>query len=206
VTGRAGASTVQLTDTLYVGRECAGVDPRHRLLVTDPSVSRVHLELHVTPGTARVSATDRSRNGTLLNGSEMQHGAPLYLLDGDVLSMGDTLLTLRVDAATPAGPAPSAPAARSGPATITMIGFPLALTALGRAAGPVPTELTARLANAAELFGAVADQVPDAVLLVRWLATGTLAEAERQCAHFIDFARLLADNAGVHIDWATQRS
>jgi predicted component of type VI protein secretion system len=151
-----------------------------------------------------VSGTDRSRNGTLLNGSEMQHGAPLYLLDGDVLSMGDTRLTLRVDAARAAGPAPAEAAERSRPATVTMV-VPLALTALGRAAGPVPAGLVDRLTSAAELFGGIADKVPDAMLMIRWLATGPLAEAERRCAHFTDFARLLADNAGVQIDWETRR-
>lgn len=206
VTGPAGASRVPLVDTLYVGRECAGIDPQHRLLVTDPSVSRVHLELQITSGTARVSATDRSRNGTRLNGAEMQRGAPLYLLDGDVLTMGDTQLTLRVDAADATGAAPPEVAPRSRPATVTIIGLPLARTAVGRADGPVPADLPDRLASAAELFGGVADEVPGAVLLVRWVATGAPAEVERQCAHFLDFAKLLADNAGVRIEWDTNRA
>jgi hypothetical protein len=206
VAGPAGSSSVPLVDTLFVGRECAGIEVRHRLLVSDPSVSRVHLELQVTAGTARVSATDRSRNGTLLNGSEMQRGAPLYLLDSDVLTMGDTQLTLRVDSPQPAAAPPAEAAPRSRPATVTMIGIPLALTALGRSAEPVPAGLTDRLASAAELFGGIADEIPDAVLLVRWPATGARAEAERRCTHFVDFAKLLADNAGVRIDWVTRHS
>jgi hypothetical protein len=87
-----------------------------------------------------------------------------------------------------------------------VIGLPLALTALGRSDGPVPSDLPDRLASAAELFGGIADEVPGAVLMVRWLATGGPTEAERQCDHFVDFAKLLADNAGVRISWDTSRS
>ena len=32
-------------DWLVVGRECPGVDERHRLLVEDPTISRTHLDL-----------------------------------------------------------------------------------------------------------------------------------------------------------------
>jgi hypothetical protein len=34
-------------DWLMVGRECAGVDERHRLLIDDLAVSRTHLELRL---------------------------------------------------------------------------------------------------------------------------------------------------------------
>ena len=42
---RAVERSAPVYDWLVVGRERAGVDERHRLLIDDPAVSRNHLEL-----------------------------------------------------------------------------------------------------------------------------------------------------------------
>lgn len=73
---------------LLVGRECAGVDPPRRLIVDDPSISRVHFEVRIHPTRGAV-LIDMSTNGTLLNGRRVERGEPIPLHDGDLIEMGE---------------------------------------------------------------------------------------------------------------------
>ena len=50
---RAGPGPTPVYDWLMVGRECPGVDERHRLLIDDPAVSRTHLELRLDSSSIR---------------------------------------------------------------------------------------------------------------------------------------------------------
>ena len=93
---------VPVRGRLYVGRECAGVEPERRLIVEDPRVSRSHLELHLGFD-GQVVAFDTSSNGTLLNGLRLDRAVPTPLADGDVLAVGDTQLQFQAAPATLAG-------------------------------------------------------------------------------------------------------
>jgi hypothetical protein len=200
VSGSGPARELDLRDVLYVGRECAGVAPGERLILADPAVSRLHLELRVDALSGRVLVRDRSRNGTLLNGAELPGGASIVLRDGDTLRVGTTALTLRLgepasvrEAATSGGPDEPG-------SDVTAFASVPAVTAVARSSGQVPAGLVDRIATAAPLFGAVADQLPGSLLMVRW--GGPRAEGERQCARFLDFAGLLAASAGANVEWS----
>jgi hypothetical protein len=52
--GSPGEASRPLVDRLFVGRECAGVDDAHRILLGDDmAVSRNHLEIRVDPEQSR---------------------------------------------------------------------------------------------------------------------------------------------------------
>ena len=71
---------------LVVGRECAEFDDAHSLILDDPSISRVHLEIrHQGP---RVQVVDTSTNGTRLNGVALTRDVPTTLTSGDTLKIG----------------------------------------------------------------------------------------------------------------------
>ena len=69
---RAGPGPTPVYDWLMVGRECPGVDERHRLLIDDPAVSRTHLELRLDLELDQAWLTDHSTNGTRLNGRRIE--------------------------------------------------------------------------------------------------------------------------------------
>ena len=93
--GTANEVLVPIDDRLVVGRECAGVDERHRLLIRDGSVSRSHLEISVDARQDRAWAVDTSSNGTLLNGAAMPPAMPVPLRAGDQLTLGAVTLQFR---------------------------------------------------------------------------------------------------------------
>jgi subtilisin family serine protease len=79
---------------LVVGRECAGIDDSHRLVLDDPLISRVHLEIrHEGP---RVLVVDNSTNGTTLNGVALERNVPTTLTNGDSLAIGSVELRYEV--------------------------------------------------------------------------------------------------------------
>jgi len=86
VRGEDGQQSVRLDGRLVIGRDCAGVDAPHALILDNPSVSRVHLEIRQEG--ARVVAVDTSRNGTELNGVALERDVPATLSHGDVLRLG----------------------------------------------------------------------------------------------------------------------
>jgi predicted component of type VI protein secretion system len=93
--GTVNEVLVPIDGRLVVGRECAGVDERHRLLIRDGSVSRSHLEISLDVQQDRAWAVDTSSNGTLLNGSAMQPAMPVPLRSGDQLTLGAVTLQFR---------------------------------------------------------------------------------------------------------------
>ena len=101
-------------DWLVVGRECAGIDERHRLLVADPAVSRTHLELTLDFDLDQAWLTDRSTNGTRLNGQRIERSIPVRITPGDRVRLGGVELQFRSRRfGTPAG-AVGLSAARKG--------------------------------------------------------------------------------------------
>ncbi len=93
--GEAGERSTPVYDWLVIGRECTGVDERHRLLIDDPAISRTHLELRLDLDLDQAWLTDRSTNGTRLNGRRVQRSVPVIIRAGDRVRLGQTELQLR---------------------------------------------------------------------------------------------------------------
>jgi adenylate cyclase len=79
-------------DWLVVGRECPGVDERHRLLIDDAAVSRTHLELRLDFELDQAWLTDHSTNGTRLNGRRIERSVPVRIKPGDRVRLGQAEL------------------------------------------------------------------------------------------------------------------
>jgi class 3 adenylate cyclase len=98
--GTATEQAVPVPGRLFVGRECAGIAPRQRLILDEPSISRDHFELRSeSPGTTRL--IDHSTNGTWVNGRRLERGEPVRLSDGDRIEVGEVTLEFRAGAASP---------------------------------------------------------------------------------------------------------
>jgi adenylate cyclase len=82
-------------DWLVVGRECPGVAERHRLLIEDPAISRTHLEVWLDHDRDQAWLTDRSTNGTRLNGQRIERSVPTPIKPGDRVRLGDAELQFR---------------------------------------------------------------------------------------------------------------
>lgn len=93
--GTAAETVVAVHDRLWVGRQCAGVDDGHRLLLDDSSISRRHLEISLEPEDDRACVTDVSTNGTLLNGGRIERAVPMSINHGDRLRVGPFDLEFR---------------------------------------------------------------------------------------------------------------
>jgi class 3 adenylate cyclase len=95
--GTAEERKVEVKDRLYVGRECAGIDDDHRLLVDGPDVSRNHVEIRLDVDAAGAFVIDTSTNGTRLNGVRIERSIPIPLKSGDVVRVGDVELQFDSD-------------------------------------------------------------------------------------------------------------
>jgi adenylate cyclase len=82
-------------DWLVVGRECAGVDDKHRLLIDDPAISRTHLELRLDFESDQAWLTDHSTNGTRLNGQRIERSVSVRIKPGDRVRLGGAELQFR---------------------------------------------------------------------------------------------------------------
>ena len=105
---RTGERSMPVYDWLVVGRECGGVDERHRLLIDDPAVSRTHLELRLDLELDQAWLTDHSTNGTRLNGQRIERSIPVRITPGARIRLGGAELQFRsrrFAAAAAAGPA-----------------------------------------------------------------------------------------------------
>jgi hypothetical protein len=87
--------SVPIDDWLVVGRHCLGVDERHRLLIDESAVSRVHLELRLDSGLDQAWLTDLSTNGTRLNGQRIERSIPVRIKPGDRIRLGPAELEFR---------------------------------------------------------------------------------------------------------------
>lgn len=98
-----GEQSVPIFDQLFVGRTCAGIGERRRLVIPDPSISRNHLEIRLDAVTDQAFLIDTSTNGTLLNGVRVEHAVQVPLKPDDQIWIGDVALTFRSDQFTGAG-------------------------------------------------------------------------------------------------------
>jgi class 3 adenylate cyclase len=83
---------LEIVDKIFIGRSCKGVDPHKRILVQDAQVSRDHAV--ISRRAKHLKITDRSKNGTWVNGTRLAGGASSELADGDTVSLGE--FSLRV--------------------------------------------------------------------------------------------------------------
>lgn len=119
--GSGAAREVAIYERMFVGRECTGVDERHRLLVDDASASRNHLEIRVRRERG-ASVVDTSTNGTRLNGVRIERAVPVPLESGDHLRVGTVELEFRTDWSRPAdAPTPTETIRRVSDADLVMV-------------------------------------------------------------------------------------
>jgi adenylate cyclase len=85
---------VAIVDRVTVGRKQGSIDTPQMVLLEDPMISRTHLELRVEEA-GGVVLVDQSTNGTRVNGTKAEPGAPLALRDGDLIEVGAARLGFR---------------------------------------------------------------------------------------------------------------
>jgi class 3 adenylate cyclase len=95
--GSAHEQILPIREHLFVGRECPGIDPSLRLLVSDDSVSRNHCEIRLDVTQDRAFLVDTSTNGTRINGTRVERALPVQLYSGDRISVGNAQLEFRSD-------------------------------------------------------------------------------------------------------------
>ena len=102
--GLAVGKEITVEDELVIGREASG-DGK---LDEDPELSRRHARIARKGDEAWEIEDLGSRNGTFVNGSQIEH--PELLAAGDGIEMGGTKLVVQVRApVTPSGPQPMPP-------------------------------------------------------------------------------------------------
>jgi class 3 adenylate cyclase len=84
---------LEVVDRIFVGRVCKGIDETRRIIVNDLAVSRDHAE--VTWSGSRLKIKDLSKNGTWVNGVRLASGSAEYLVDGDIIRLGETTIVVR---------------------------------------------------------------------------------------------------------------
>jgi adenylate cyclase len=77
---------LEIVDKVFIGRSCKGVDPQKRILVQDEQISRDHAV--ISRRAEQLQITDRSKNGTWVNGIRLAAGASSNLADGDTIGLG----------------------------------------------------------------------------------------------------------------------
>ncbi|GAB6905349.1 hypothetical protein JCM12296A_11840 [Desulfosarcina cetonica] len=81
-----------LTDKIFLGRTCRGIDPDKRIIIRNPTISRDHAVVSLTRG--KVEITDLSKNGTWVNDVRMAPGSSQRLVNGDRISLGGVAIYL----------------------------------------------------------------------------------------------------------------
>ncbi|MGE3288389.1 MAG: FHA domain-containing protein [Pseudonocardia sp.] len=95
--GGGAEHATPIVDRIVVGRECAGVEEPHRMIISDPVASRTHFEIRLDHAHDRALIIDSSTNGTHVNGLRIARSAPCALLPGDRVRVGDTEFEFRSD-------------------------------------------------------------------------------------------------------------
>jgi len=113
---------VPIFDQLYVGRECAGISEARRLVLSDPEVSRTHLEIRLDVASDRAFVIDTSSNGTSLNGVRLERAVSIPIKPGDEIQIGYVTMTFRSQIfSTVQGIDPRRTRARIGRAAMVMV-------------------------------------------------------------------------------------
>jgi hypothetical protein len=80
---------VPIFDQLFVGRECAAISERRRLVIDDPEISRTHLEIRLDAASDQAFVVDTSSNGTSLNGVRLERALLLPIRPGDEIPISE---------------------------------------------------------------------------------------------------------------------
>lgn len=88
-----------LTDKIFLGRVCHGIEQDKCIIISNPTVSRDHAMIRLTP--FGVEITDMSKNGTWINNVRMTPGDSRQLEDGDLISLGGISIRLSCARSTP---------------------------------------------------------------------------------------------------------
>jgi adenylate cyclase len=89
--------TVPIYDQLFVGRECAGISERRRLVLDEKHISRNHFEIRLITDLDLAVVIDTSTNGTSLNGMPLARTVAQPVKSGDTITIADTAMTFRSD-------------------------------------------------------------------------------------------------------------
>jgi len=122
--GSPGEATRPLHDRIFVGRECAGVDDSHRILLGDDlAVSRNHLEIRVDPELSKAVVVDTSSNGVRVNGIRIERAVGVPVNAGDQIQVGSHVLEFRGGIVTtrPEGSGQRSTVSVATPMTMAMI-------------------------------------------------------------------------------------
>ena len=95
--GTSGERRAPVPGRIFVGRQCAGVDPDAAILIDDFSISRTHLEIRLDADRNMAFVIDTSTNGTYLNGSRLGRALPTPIRSGDRITVGETTLVFESD-------------------------------------------------------------------------------------------------------------
>jgi adenylate cyclase len=95
--GSAQERVVPIHDRLFIGRECAGIEPDQRIIVLGEDVSRNHCEIRLDTQQDRAYVVDSSTNGTRVNGTRIERAQPVVLRSGDRIVVGPKELEFRSD-------------------------------------------------------------------------------------------------------------
>lgn len=93
VEGNGARRSVPIYDQLFVGRQCAGISEKRRLVIPDPEISRSHLEIRLDEATDQAFVIDTSTNGSLVDGVRLERAVPLHLKPGSEIRIGDVAMT-----------------------------------------------------------------------------------------------------------------
>jgi adenylate cyclase len=92
---------IEIIDRVFIGRLCRGIDETRRILLRDQMVSRDHAEIVFND--SRLKIKDISKNGTWINGVRIAAGSSEYLVNGDIIRVGETSILVRYAGCLPSG-------------------------------------------------------------------------------------------------------
>lgn len=84
----SGERPFPIIDRLFIGRECAGIEPSRRLLFDHLEISRNHCEIRLDVDHDRAYLVDTSTNGTRVNGDRVERAVPALIRPGDEIAVG----------------------------------------------------------------------------------------------------------------------
>lgn len=210
--GTAAERAVAIRGRLFVGRECAGIEPRQRLILDEPSISRDHFELRSdADGTTRL--VDHSTNGTWVNGRRVERGEPVTLTDGDSIEVGELTLEFRASAAVPSGVETDLTIRTAGVIPLAIVvGDVIGYTSMTErhGAGPVARTMETVFTSLQELLkarrGTVGNYVGDA-LFAAWDTRRDAQALGNAIGFALDAAELASelpglDDAPLRMGWA----
>jgi len=91
---------LEVIDKVFIYRVCVGINETKRIIVKHKLVSRDHAK--ITLRGSNLQITDTSINGTWVNSVRLAAGSSQYLIDGDEIRVGETLIRVRCpDLVTP---------------------------------------------------------------------------------------------------------